>query len=110
MQSLPGEFSRRVYVLALDIPMGRVTTYGAMAKAAGGGSMAARSISSILSKAPNQKSIPWHRIVYAGGKVWMNPEHEATRRTLYKREGINLTPRGYIKDFEEIFYDFSELM
>ena len=99
------EFSKRVYDLALDIPAGRVTTYGALANAAGGGSMAARSISSILSKAPNPKVIPWHRIVYAGGRVWFSPEYEKKRRALYKREGINLNDRGYIIDFEEIFYD-----
>ena len=102
------EFSQRVYDLALGIPEGRVTTYGAIAKAAGGGSMAARSISSILGKAPNPKVIPWHRIVYAGGKVWMSPESEAKRLKLYKREGIKLNDRGYIQDFEEIFYNFSE--
>ena len=102
------EFSQRVYDLALGIPEGRVTTYGAIAKAAGGGSMAARSISSILGKAPNPKVIPWHRIVYAGGKVWMSPEYEAKRLKLYKREGIKLNARGYIQDFEEIFYGFSE--
>lgn len=102
---MPGEFSKRVYELALDIPEGRVTTYGAIAKAAGGGSMAARSISSILSKAPNPKVIPWHRIVYAGGRVWMSPEHEKERLRRYKREGIKLNDRGYILDFDEIFYD-----
>ena len=103
-----GEFSKRVYELALDIPEGRVTTYGALAKAAGGGSMAARSITSILSKAPNPKVIPWHRIVYAGGRVWMSPEYEQERLKRYKREGIKLNDRGYIQDFDEIFYDFSE--
>ena len=103
------EFSQHVYDLALSIPEGRVTTYGAIAKAAGGGSMAARSISSILGKAPNPKAIPWHRIVFAKGKVWLNPQYEAARLKLYTREGIELNDRGYIIDFEEIFYDFSEL-
>ena len=69
-----GEFSKRVYDLALSIPEGRVTTYGTIAKAAGGGAMASRSITNILSKAPNPKAIPWHRIVYAGGRVWMAPD------------------------------------
>jgi alkylated DNA nucleotide flippase Atl1 len=102
------EFSQRVYDLALSIPEGRVTTYGAIAKAAGGGTMASRSITSILSKAPNPKAIPWHRIVYAGGKVWMAPEYEKVRLKLYKREGIRLNDKGYIQDFDEIFYDFSQ--
>ncbi|MFM2423910.1 MAG: hypothetical protein RLZZ70_299 [Candidatus Parcubacteria bacterium] len=105
---MPGQFSLRVYELALSIPPGRVTTYGTIAKAAGGGAMASRSISSILSKAPNQRAIPWHRIVYAGGKVWLDNEHEMTRRKMYKKEGILIDSKGRIKDFEEIFYDFNE--
>ncbi|MFN3692608.1 MAG: MGMT family protein [Candidatus Paceibacteria bacterium] len=105
---MPGQFSLRVYELALSIPPGRVTTYGAIARAAGGGPMASRSISSILSKAPNQRAIPWHRIVYAGGKVWLPSEHEATRRKMYKKEGIEIDAKGKIKDFEDIFYDFQD--
>jgi methylated-DNA-protein-cysteine methyltransferase related protein len=105
---MEGTFSQRVWELATSIPPGRITTYGTIAKAAGGGAMASRSISSILSKAPNQKSIPWHRIVYAGGKVWLPNEHEAARLRLYKKEGIKVNERGYIVDFDEVFYDFSE--
>ena len=71
--------------------------------------MASRSISSILSKFPNPKVIPWHRIVYAGGKVWTSVEYEAQRKKLYKREGIKVNNKGYIEDFEEILFDFSEL-
>jgi methylated-DNA-protein-cysteine methyltransferase related protein len=70
-------FSQIVYELALSIPEGRVVTYGDLAKAAGGGAMASRSISSILSKAPNQRTIPWHRIVYAGGRAWLTPDLES---------------------------------
>jgi methylated-DNA-protein-cysteine methyltransferase-like protein len=105
---MPHSFSQRVWELAISIPPGRVTTYGMIAKAAGGGPMASRSISSILGKAPNQRAIPWHRIVYAGGKVWLDSEHEATRRKLYKKEGIVVDEKGRIKDFEEIFFDFQE--
>lgn len=101
-------FSLQVYELALNIPPGRVTTYGALARAAGGPPMAARSISSILAKGPNQRAIPWHRIVYAGGKIWLDNEHETARRKLYRQEGIEVTEKGRIKNFEDIFYDFNE--
>jgi len=77
--------------------------------AAGAGSMASRSISSILAKSPNQGVIPWHRIVYAGGKVWLSPESEAKRRKLYKREGIEVDQHGHITNFDDAFFDFSEL-
>lgn len=105
---MDGTFSQRVWELAISIPPGRVTTYGTIAKMAGGGTMASRSISSILSKAPNQRAIPWHRIVYAGGKVWLPPEHEVARLKLYKKEGIEVDMNGRIKNFEEVFYDFAE--
>jgi len=104
-------FSQRVYDLALNIPAGRVTTYGALAKAALGGAMAARSVSGILGKAPNQKAIPWHRIVYAGGKIWLptNPKECAQRLRLYQREGIVVNKKtGRIVNFEDILYDFNE--
>lgn len=106
---MENNFSRRVWELATLIPEGRVTTYGTIAKAAGGGAMASRSISNILSKAPNQKTIPWHRIVYAGGKVWLPDEHQTKRLKLYKSESIEVDKNSRIKNFEEIFYDFSEL-
>lgn len=105
---MPDTFSRRVVELAVLIPPGRVTTYGTLAKLAGGGAMASRSIGRILSQVPNQRAIPWHRIVYAGGKVWLDHEHKAVRLKMYQKEGIKVDPQGKIKNFEEIFYDFNE--
>ncbi len=102
-------FSQRVCELALSIPAGRVTTYGNLAKAAGGGGQASRSVSGILGKYPVQGAIPWHRIVYAGGKVWMSPEHEQKRRELYELEGIYLNEKGVITNFEEVLFDFRDL-
>ena len=101
-------FSQRVCELALAIPAGRVATYGSLAKAAGGGGQAARSVSNILGKYPNQGVIPYHRIVYAGGKVWLNNECENKRRKLYKKEGIRLNEKGIIIDFEEVLFDFED--
>ena len=99
-------FSARVYDLALQIPPGRVTTYGILAKTAGGGGQAARSITSILGKAPNQSTIPYHRIVYAGGKVWLSDTHRDKRLDQYAEEGIEVSERGQIHNFEEVVYYF----
>jgi methylated-DNA-protein-cysteine methyltransferase related protein len=107
---MQNQFSQRVWDLAISIPAGRVTTYGTIAKQAGSGAMAARSISSILSKAPNQKTIPWHRIVYASGKVWLPTAEKAReeRVKMYKREGISISAFSKIINFEEVFYDLSD--
>ena len=103
-----GMFSQKVWELATSIPAGRVTTYGILAKAAGGGVMAARSITSILGKAPNQGAIPYHRIVYAGGKIWFTPDREDERRALYAKENIAVSPKGIVRNLEEVLYYFDE--
>ncbi len=97
-------FGERVVELALTIPSGRVTTYGDLARAAGGTPMTSRSVSLILSKAEKAgvKGIPWHRIVYSGGKVWFDDNNRAKRMRLYKKEKIEVNEKDQIVDFEEI--------
>lgn len=101
-------FSERVIQAALSIPSGRVTTYGRLARACGAGSMASQSITGILAKAyrEGEKSIPFHRIVYANGTIWVNDEYKAKRMKLYKKEGIEVSEKGKIKNFEEIVFEF----
>ncbi|MBP9851913.1 MAG: MGMT family protein [Candidatus Pacebacteria bacterium] len=102
-------FSQRVVEAALAIPKGRVTTYGAIARACGAGPMASQSITAILSKAwdAGEKKIPFHRIVYAGGKVWVNDEYRAKRMKLYKEEGIEVDKKtGKIKNFNDIVFEY----
>lgn len=102
-------FSERVVECALSIPHGRVTTYGLIARAAGGGSMAAQSITSILGKAYDrgQKNIPFHRIVYSGGKIWTDPAYDKARKSLYKKEGILIDKNNKITNFKDILYEFN---
>lgn len=97
-------FSERVVELARSVPSGRVTTYGDLARAAGAGPMASQSITSILGKAYNNgtKDIPFHRIVYANGKIWIDDEHRKARMKLYKKEGIKIDEKDRVVDFEDI--------
>ena len=102
-------FSQRVVEAALVIPKGKVTTYGAIARACGAGPMASQSITAILGKAHDSgiKNIPFHRIVYAGGKVWLNDEYKTKRLKLYKQEGIEIDEKtGKIKNFMEILFEY----
>lgn len=104
-------FGRRVVLIALSIPFGKVTTYGRIAHAAGGGSMASQSITHILSRAEQHgvTSIPYHRIVYADGRIWV-PAHCAEKRMKqYAREGIHITEAGRVADFEAKLYDVAPM-
>jgi len=107
MKLKPGEFSKKVWELALKIPPGRVTTYGYLAVSAGGHPMMAQMITHILGKSPDADKVPWHRIVYADGRVWLDPKYDKERRRLYKKEGIKLDKNNRIVDFDKIFYSFS---
>ncbi|MFA6602411.1 MAG: MGMT family protein [Candidatus Shapirobacteria bacterium] len=102
----PGDFTRKVWELAMSIPKGRVTTYGLLAVSAGGHPMLSRMITSILSKCPNEAQIPYHRIVYANGLVWLDPEHKQERLKLYKQEGIKLDKNNRIINFDRLVYTF----
>ena len=106
MPQKPGEFSKKVWQLALQIPPGRVTTYGILCAAADGHPMMSRMITSILSKSPDIDKIPFHRIVYSNGKIWRDPKYDRWRDRLYKQEGIKVDKNHKIIDFEKIIYIF----
>ena len=103
---LPSLFVQKVWQLALSIPPGRVTTYGLLTVAAGGHPMMAQMITTILGRSPDVDCIPFHRIVYAGGKVWLNDKHRKSRLKLYKEEGIQLDSKDRIIDFEKLVFTF----
>lgn len=102
----PSIFYQKVWQLALQIPPGRVTTYGIICAAAGGHPMVSRMITTILSKSPDVDKIPFHRIVYSNGKIWFDPQHNKWRDKLYNQEGIKVDKNNKIVDFEKIIFTF----
>lgn len=104
----PGEFSKRVCELAMQIPKGKVTTYGLLAVAAGGHPILAQMITNILGKSKEIDKIPFHRIVYGNGKIWTNPKYDKIRQKLYKEEGIKIDNKNRIVDFEKHIFIFEE--
>jgi alkylated DNA nucleotide flippase Atl1 len=102
-------FSQRVVEAAMKIPSGRVTTYGRLARACGAGPMASQSITGILAKAHREQglAIPFHRIVYSNGTIWISEEYRTKRLALYKKEGIAIEKNNKIKDFNDILFEFN---
>jgi alkylated DNA nucleotide flippase Atl1 len=101
-------FTDRVIAMARSIPKGRVTTYGRLAIAAGGGAMASQSITAILGKAYQSgiTDIPFHRIVYADGTVWMDDSYKEKRLKLYTAERIKLDEKNRVIDFTDKLFEF----
>jgi len=91
-------FFARVYVLVRRIPRGRITSYGAIARALGVPS-GARTVGWALRACPDD--VPWHRVVNAQGKIsWRPTGGYVLQRTLLRREGVRFSRAGRI-DFEK---------
>ena len=61
-------FSRAVLAAVAAIPAGRVATYGQIASMAGN-PRGARGVVWILRSSSRRHSLPWHRVVAAGGRI-----------------------------------------
>lgn len=57
-----------LYTALAHVPQGQVVTYGQLAEMAGLG-RAARWAGRVLSQLPEGSTLPWHRVVAAGGRL-----------------------------------------
>ena len=89
-----------VYDLLRKIPAGKVTTYGALAKALGNPS-ASRIIGRILGQNPNPIKVPCHRVVMSDGKLGGYAYGTAKKRELLEKEVLYFT-NGIISDFKNV--------
>ena len=78
-----------VFQLVKQIPRGRVTTYGALAKALhlrGGARTAGRA----MAATPSGRGIPWHRVVGDRGKLLIREPYASLQRKLLESEGVQI--------------------
>lgn len=78
-----------VYRLIKKIPRGKVTTYGALARAlrlSGG----ARAVGYAMAACPSGRGIPWHRVIGAGGRFRIPEPHGSLQRRLLESEGVKI--------------------
>lgn len=60
--------SDALYLTLAQVPAGQVVTYGQLADLAGLG-RAARWVGRTLSQLPEGSTLPWHRVIAAGGRL-----------------------------------------
>ena len=80
------------------IPVGRVTTYGEVARLAGRPG-AARAVGNILREA-HQPGLPYHRVIAAGGQLG-GYSSLALKRSLLAAEGLVVTSRR-VRHFADV--------
>ena len=97
-------FFERVYLLVSKVPPGKVTTYGALAKALG--TRDARRVGHALHANPDASRVPCHRVVFSDGRLapgyaFGGPKEQMRRLQL---EGVNVF--GNKVDLSKYFYSF----
>jgi methylated-DNA-[protein]-cysteine S-methyltransferase len=77
-----------VYDIIAQIPEGKVTTYGDIARALGH-PRASRVIGRILNKNPNPILTPCHRVIKSNGNIGGYAFGKARKKELLKKEGLS---------------------
>jgi methylated-DNA-protein-cysteine methyltransferase-like protein len=100
------DFFSLVYDVAREIPKGRVTSYGAIAKYLGSGK-SARMVGWAMNSAGSQKKfVPAHRVVNRNGELTGRHHfgHPKLMQKLLEKEGIKVK-NDKIVNFEKYFWD-----
>jgi methylated-DNA-protein-cysteine methyltransferase-like protein len=105
-----GNFFEKVYGVAKQIPFGRVTSYGAIAKYLGA-AKSARMVGWAMNASHNNADIPAHRVVNRNGLLTGKFHFDGTNlmQQLLESEGI-VIKENQIQNFNDVFWDpFKEL-
>lgn len=97
-------FFERVYEIARQIPYGKVTSYGAIAKALGT-ARSARMVGWAMNATGNREDVPAHRVVNRIGMLSGKHHFDGTNlmQQLLENEGIEVVD-NQIVDFEKHFW------
>jgi methylated-DNA-[protein]-cysteine S-methyltransferase len=96
----------RIYEFTSQIPAGRITTYGILAKAIGK-PRTSRWVGQILKRNPNPVVIPCHRVVLSNGQVGEYFLGTKVKINLLTSEGIVVKKGKILNFYEKLFDDFN---
>jgi methylated-DNA-protein-cysteine methyltransferase-like protein len=104
MEEANGNFFERVYVIVRQIPYGKVTSYGAIAKVLGS-ARSARMVGWAMNAAHNLEDVPAHRVVNRKGLLTGKHHFDGTNlmQQLLESEGITVVD-NQIMDLETVFW------
>lgn len=98
------EFQTMVWEALKQIPKGRVTTYGDIARYIGK-PQAVRAVGSACGANPHLVAVPCHRVVTAAGKVGQYAGGVDKKISLLQKEGVQIK-NGQVTDFDAVHYRF----
>lgn len=85
-------FRKKVYDAVRQIPVGKVATYGQLARIAGN-SRGARAVGMFMKRNPDMKTIPCHRVVASDGDLtgYAFGEGVKTKKEMLLGEGVSFS-------------------
>lgn len=98
------KLDQTVYKKLLEVPKGKVTTYGDLARAVGLEN-GQRIIGQIMARNPFQVIVPCHRVVKSDGKIGGFFYGDKVKTKMLSDEGIKISD-GKIKDWEKTVFRF----
>ncbi len=105
MQIKEDNFFERVYGIVRQIPEGKVTSYGAIAKALGA-ARSARMVGWAMNACHNLDDVPAHRVVNRNGLLTGKHHFDGTNlmQQLLENEGVTVV-NNQIIDLEKYFWE-----
>lgn len=105
MSKESNNFFEQVYDVAAQIPFGRVTSYGAIAKYLGA-ARSARMVGWAMNASHNREDVPAHRVVNRVGLLSGKHHFEGTNlmQQLLENEGVKVKDNKIVK-FDKLFWD-----
>jgi len=87
----------KIYRVVAKVPQGKVATYGQIAHLAGLPGHA-RQVGYALAATPDDRDLPWQRVINAKGEVSARaePGYEGLQRAMLEDEGIVFSPLGRV--------------
>lgn len=98
------KLDKKIYKKLLEVPEGKITTYGELAKAVGMRN-GQRAVGKIMNKNPYPVIIPCHRVVKSDGKVGGYAYGQDVKINMLLKEGVRIKD-DKVLDWENTVYRF----
>ena len=97
-------FFEQIWDLTREIPKGRVTSYGVIAKAIGTPNLSRMVAKAIGACGAAQPPVSYYRVISSNGSLSGDPSSTAKRKELLEREGVEIKNLK-VQNFKKVFWD-----
>ncbi|KOO16973.1 hypothetical protein AKJ18_01855 [Vibrio xuii] len=89
------QFLMQIFAVIHQIPLGKVSTYGEIAKMAGYPGYA-RHVGKALGNLPSESKLPWFRVINSQGRISLKGEDLVRQREALIEEGVEVSVDGKV--------------